>query len=78
MNDPSRFLISNAGLPVYLAKADGGSGVWLGISAEDFAAPGFVSVFERDDAEAMEAASVRGFEGRWVSVSVSPSASSRS
>ena len=58
MNSPSRFRITNAGLPLYLAKALGGSGVWLGISPEDFDAPGFVSVFEREDPEAISAASV--------------------
>jgi hypothetical protein len=68
MNSPSLFRITNAGLPLYLAKAPGGSGVWLGISPEDFDAPGFVSVFEREDVEATEAADLRGFEGRWVAV----------
>lgn len=67
MNNPCRFRIrSAASFPLYLAKAEGGSGVWLGISPEDFSAPGFVSVFEREDPEAEEAAAVRGFEGAWV------------
>lgn len=67
MNRPARYKFTDG--PFYLAKALGGSGVWIGISPEDFDAQGFVSVFEFGDSEASEAAALRGFHGEWISAS---------
>lgn len=68
MIDPCRYRLErHCTYSLYLAK--GPAGVWIGITSEDFDAPGFVCVFERGDREAEAAADVRGFSGVWVPLS---------